>query len=173
MADQYLYVAVAISAGVINALQLAMLGGINRERGTFEATWISMLASLAGMALVLGVATATGARPKLPFPFAMTATYALAAILMTTGLLLAARGLPPYLMLTGLTSVPYLLAAAYVGPKIGLGVYFAAVVTGQLTGSTVIDHVGAFGATERHIDWIRAAGIVVLLIGVAMIYGRR
>jgi transporter family-2 protein len=91
---------------------------------------------------------------------------------MTTGLVVAGRGLHPYLLLTGLTSIPYLLAAAYVGPRIGLGVYFASVVTGQLTLATIFDHFGAFGSQSHHIDLMRAAGIVVLLIGVVMIRGR-
>lgn len=173
MAEQILFIAIAIGAGSLNALQIAMLGAIKFERGTFEATWISNLASLAGMALLLGVVTVVAGKPNLPAPFASPLTYVAITVFMASCLLLAAKGIEPHLMLTGLASIPYLLAAAYVGPKIGLGVYFAAVVTGQLTGSTMLDHFGAFGGTVRQVDWVRGAGIIVLLIGVAMIRGRR
>jgi uncharacterized membrane protein YdcZ (DUF606 family) len=171
--DQLLYVAVAIGAGGINALQLAMLGGITRERSGFEATWISMLASLAGMALLMSVVTLVDEPPSLPAPFNHVWIYGVLLAIMTMSLLMSARGLPAYYVATGLTSIPYLLAAAFVGPRIGLGVYFAAIVTGQLTGSLFLDHVGAFGAEPRPVDAIRLAGVGVLLLGVLMIRGRQ
>jgi hypothetical protein len=63
-----LLIVVAISAGGINALQLAMLGNIKLSRGTFEATTISMLASLAGMSLLMAVlpGSAIGSISRLP-----------------------------------------------------------------------------------------------------------
>jgi transporter family-2 protein len=173
MSLQILYIAVAISAGMINALQISMLGAIRAERGTFEATWISNLASLAGMALVLGVITVAGGNLHLPRPLDAPLFYAIFSASMATCLILAARGIAPYLMLTGLASIPYLLSAAYIGPRTGLGVYFAAVVTGQLTGSSLLDHIGAFGSTQRPLDWLRIVGILVLLLGVVMIRGRK
>jgi len=173
MSQEVLFIAVAISAGMINALQISMLGAIKAERGTFESTWISNLASLAGMALVLGIVTLATGKSGLPFPFTSPLTYVVISLFMLIGLLLAAQGIAPYLMLTGLASIPFLLSAAYIGPRIGLGVYFAAVVTGQLTGSSLLDHVGAFGSTQRTLDWVRLLGILVLLLGVVLIRGRK
>ena len=166
-------IAIAVGAGAINALQISLLGGIKMERGSFEATWISMLASLAGMALLLGMRSLWGPPANLPVPFDSWWPYLLLALVMTTSLIFAGRGLPFYLLATGLTSIPYLLAAAYAGPRIGLAVYFAAVVTGQLTMSVVLDHVGAFGAEPRPITSFRVLGIILLLAGVIMIRGRR
>ncbi len=171
--DQLLYIAIAIGAGGINALQLALLGGITREHGGFEATWISMLASLAGMSLLMGIVTLVDGPPSLPAPFNHMWVYGSLLVIMTMSLLMAARGLPAYYVATGLSSIPYLLAAAFVGPRIGLGVYFAAIVTGQLTGSLFFDHVGAFGAEPRPVDALRLAGVGVLLLGVLMIRGRQ
>jgi bacterial/archaeal transporter family-2 protein len=160
--NQVLFILIAVGAGMINALQLSMLGGISRDRGSFAATWISMLASLAGMALLMAVLAFRG----------LTA-FAILAAIMTTSLVLAGRGLPPYLLLTGLTSIPYLLAAAFVGPRIGLGVYFASIVTGQLTGSIFFDQLGAFGAAQRPVDGLRLAGVAFLIVGVVLIRGRQ
>lgn len=167
-----IFIAVAVSAGAINALQIGMLGGIRSDRGTFEATWISMLASLAGMAILLGIRTASERPANLPTPFDAWWPYVGLAILMTTSLLVAGRGLPFYFLATGLTSIPYLLAAAYVGPRIGLGVYFASVVTGQLSMSVFLDQIGAFGSIVRPLDSFRILGIAALLLGVILIRGR-
>jgi transporter family-2 protein len=69
--------------------------------------------------------------------------------------------------------VPYLLAASFIGPRIGLGVFLAGMIAGQLIGALGLDHVGAFGARTRSIDTVRVAGAVVLLLGVLLIRGRR
>ncbi|MGB3328103.1 MAG: hypothetical protein WBA46_04060, partial [Thermomicrobiales bacterium] len=64
-------IGVAVLAGGVNTLQLALLTGIRSERGPLGATWISMLASLGGMALLLGGALLASGRGavQLPSPF--------------------------------------------------------------------------------------------------------
>lgn len=165
---------VAVGAGSVNTLQLALLTGIRGERGPLGATWISMLASLGGMALLLGGVLLVGGRHdvRLPSPFTHWWLFAGLGALFVTMLILAGRGIAPHLLITGALSIPYLIAAAWAGPRIGLGVYLAAVVTGQLTTSVVLDHIGAFGLTQRSIDPLRALGVVVLVAGVVLIRGR-
>lgn len=169
----WLFVFATVGVGITSALQIAMLGAIARERGGFEATWVSMLASLAGMAGVMLVASILGQQPSLARPFDHGAIYGFFAGIMLIALLLASRGLPPYLALTGFLPVPYLLAASFIGPRIGLGVFLGAMISGQLIGGLWLDHVGAFGARARHIDPVRLAGALVLLLGVVLIRGRR
>lgn len=166
------YIGIAISAGAINALQLAMIGGLTRERGGFEATFISMLASLGGLALLMGAMYFLGRELALPDFFRTPWPFALLSAVMFWSLLVAAAGVPHYYVLTGLTSIPYLLAAAFVGPRLGLGVYFAAIVTGQMSASLVVDQIGAFGADIRTIDLSRIAGVAFLVLGVILIRGR-
>lgn len=170
--DQILYISVAIMAGLISATQVGLIGAITRERGPFEATWISMLASLAGMALVLGIMSAVDRSPNLPSPFDSIWLYVILFVIMAGSLFVAGQGLPRYVLVTGLTSIPYLLAASWAGPRIGIAVFLAAVVTGQLTGSVALDHFGAFGATPRPVDLARGAGIVTLIAGLVLIRGR-
>jgi transporter family-2 protein len=74
---------------------------------------------------------------------------------------------------TGLTAVPYLLAASYLAPKIGVGLFLAALIAGQLSGGVVLDHFGVFGAATRPIDVVRVLGIVALLSGVVLVRGFR
>jgi hypothetical protein len=54
---------------MLNALQIALLSEIARNRGGWEATWISMLASLAGMAIILSLLTLSGSSIDLAQPF--------------------------------------------------------------------------------------------------------
>lgn len=169
----WVYIALAVSVGITSSLQIAMLGGITRERGAFEATWISMLASLAGMAGVLLVSATIGRRPLLDSPFDRPAIYGFFAALMLVALVLASRGIPPYLALTGFLPVPYLLAASFIGPRIGLGVFLGSIIAGQLIGGLGLDHIGAFGARPRSIDPVRFLGALVLIAGVILIRGRR
>lgn len=170
---QAIFILITIGVGITSSLQIAMLGGINRQRGPFEASWISMLASIGGMAVLLGVLEIAGSRRNLPAPFDHWWVYVVYAGLALGGLFLAQRGLPPYLALTGFLPIPYLIAASYIGPRIGLGVYLAAIITGQMIGATGLDQIGAFGATPRPIDALRALGIVVLIAGVLLVRGRR
>jgi uncharacterized membrane protein YdcZ (DUF606 family) len=169
---QLLLIAISIAVGSTSSLQIAMLGAINRERGSLEASWISMLASVGGMALLLFAAAALGSPPRFPQPLAGPWLYAGMAALLVAALVLAARGLPTYLAATGLLPIPYLLAAASIAPRIGLGVYLASIIAGQLIGAVALEHIGAFSAVPRPIDGIRVAGVAVLLLGVALIQGR-
>jgi transporter family-2 protein len=132
-----------------------------------------MLASLGGMAGVMLVMALAGSRPSLARPFDHPAIYGFTAGIMIVALVLASQGLPWYLALTGFLPVPYLLAASFIGPRIGLGVFLAGMITGQLIGALSLDHVGAFGARTRSIDTVRVAGAVVLLLDVLLIRGRR
>ena len=75
--------------------------------------------------------------------------------------------------ITGVLAVPYLLAASYLAPRIGVGLFLAALITGQLTGGMMLDHLGAFGATVRPIDPVRVVGIGMLLAGVILVRGVR
>ncbi len=169
--NQLPFIAVAIAAGSINALQIALSGGITRERGPFEATWISMLASLAGLALLLLFVTSFGRSLELPRLISPW-TLGLFAVLMTSILFTSGRDIPAFYLLTGLTAIPYLLAASWAGPRIGLAVFFATVVSGQLIGSIALDHVGAFGAASRPVDLQRLLGVAALLAGVLLVRGR-
>lgn len=169
----WIYISLAVSVGATSALQIAMLGAITRERGAFEATWISMLASLAGMAGVLLVSILIGNRPSLERPFDRPAIYGFFVALMLVSLVLASQGIPWYLALTGFLPVPYLLAASFIGPRIGLGVFLGSIIAGQLIGGIVLDHIGAFGATPRRVDAVRLLGALILIVGVILIRGRR
>src|ERR687891_179387 len=144
------WIAVVVSLGITQALQIALLGAMNRARGPAEAAYISILGTLAGLTLALTLRSLMGSRPALPTPFDHPAL---------TGAVALASGT--------------LLAASYLAPRIGVGLFLAALIAGQLGGGVVLDHFGVLGAATRPIDVIRVVGVVALLAGVVLVRGFR
>ena len=167
------WIAVVVSLGVTQALQIALLAAMNRARGPAEAAYISILGTLAGLTLALTIRSVMGSRPALPAPFDHPALTGAVALASGTLLVLGLRGLPLAYAVTGLTAVPYLLAASYLAPKIGVGLFLAALIGGQLGGGVVLDHFGVLGGATRSIDLIRVLGVAALLTGVVLVRGFR
>jgi transporter family-2 protein len=169
---QVLYIMLAISAGLGSAVQTALLGSLSRERGSFEASFISSLASVGALAFVLGMRTTREPHPNLPSPFDMIVPFAGIALISAVSLALAIRGVPSYLAITGLFGFYYLFSASLVAPRIGIALFAASVTAGTLIGAVVLDHYGAFGATVQRMDGVKVVGIFALLTGVFLIRGR-
>ena len=55
------------------------------------------------------------------------------------------------------------------GPRLGAATLFSLVVTGQLAGGLIIDHMGAFGFTQHTISWTRIAGVALIIAGAFLI----
>ncbi|MFM9105349.1 MAG: DMT family transporter, partial [Chloroflexota bacterium] len=87
-------------------------------------------------------------------------------------LALALRGIPGGYAITGMLAGPYIAAAAFLAPRIGVGLFFAAVITGQLLTGVIFDHFSVFGVPQRPIDLPRILGILALIAGVILIRGR-
>ena len=168
-----IWIAVVVSLGVTQALQIALLGAMNRARGPAEAAYISILGTLAGLALALAIRGFLGSRPALLEPLGHPAVTGAVALATGTLLAFALRGLPAGYAVTGLTAVPYLLAASYLAPKIGVGLFLGALIAGQLGGGVVLDHFGVLGTATRPIDIVRVLGVAALLTGVVLVRGFR
>ena len=171
--NDVIWIAVVVSLGVTQALQIALLGAMNRARGPAEAAYVSILGTLAGLTLALAIRGLIGTRPVLPAPFDHPALTSAVALASGTLLVLLMRGLPGGYALTGLTAVPYLLAASYLAPKIGVGLFLGALIAGQLGGGVILDHFGVLGTATRPVDAIRVLGVAALLTGVVLVRGFR
>ena len=169
---QIVPLAIAVLIGAGASMQTAMLGAMGRERGPVEATWTSLAATVFGVSLVLLVRSLRGDPPVFQPPLDRTEVYALAAALTGTALVLSLRGIAPYYAITGLFAIAFLFAASELTTRLGIAVFVSAVIVGQLLGAVALDQVGAFGATARAVNLTRAAGVVLLLGGLAMIRGR-
>ena len=69
----------------------------------------------------------------------------------------------------GLLGAVFVFATTLLAPKIGLGKMVALVLAGQVAMSLVADHYGWIGLAVKEIDPMRAAGAVLVLVGVAMV----
>lgn len=167
------WIAVVVVLGATQALQVSLLGAMNRVRGPSEAAFVSILGTFAGLTLALTIRGLLGERPALPAPFDHPAATGIIAVVTGSLLVMSLNGLPGGFVVTGLLAMPYLLAASYLAPRIGVGLFLAALITGQLGGGVILDHLGAFGGATRPVDAIRILGVAALLVGVVLVRGFR
>lgn len=167
------YILLAILVGVGSAAQVGMIGALGRQRGVFEATLISMFASIIGLTVFIVLRSLRDEPPHLPAPLDQPLLYGLAAAGSSAGLLIAMRGLQPYLATAGLFGFLYVVSAAFLAPRLGVALYVGAVTAGTLFGSVGLDHVGAFGADVQRLTLLRALGVAALLVGVVLVRSGR
>src|SRR5438477_7749384 len=116
-----LYILLAFVVGFGSAFQVAMLGEIRGERGSFEASWINTLGAMSALTVAIVVLGLTRVDPPdLPTPFDKTWVFGLVCVVGLAALGLAARGLPAYLAFVGFFGFTYVLASAFLGPRIGI-----------------------------------------------------
>ena len=133
-----------------------------------------MLAAGVGIPILAALNARLGANIGSPaaaalilFVVAFGAT-AIVTILTGAGAVLRLSGQPWYLFLAGLLVAFYVLSITYVAPQFGLGNAVFFVLLGQLVSAALIDHFGLFGAQLSPLTALRAGGIVVMGLGVAL-----
>lgn len=134
-----------VAAGTAIGAQAPINGALARTVGTFQATTVNFAVGL-GLLLVI-VAVAGGGFGGL-----------------------AEIGDAPWWSLLGGACGVAIVSASIVGVgSLGAGGVTAAVVAGQLTASVAIDRFGLFGVEKQAITGSKLAGIVLLLVGVALV----
>jgi bacterial/archaeal transporter family-2 protein len=106
--------------------------------------------------------------------FAIGLIALLAASVLTGAGLPRAAGIarmPAWAWAGGLIGTGLLMLTLHAVPRIGVAAFAAAVVCGQLVAALAYDHVGAFGMEPRSIGLRDIAGVICLLVGLAMIAG--
>ena len=126
--------------------------------------------SVMGVSALMAYRAFTGGL-VIPPPFNRALLLAAISIITAASLVLVLRGLPFYYFITGLFAIPLLVGAGYVGPKIGIGLFVTATIAGQVIGSVLLDHLGAFGLPVHRMDIIRGGGVIILLLGVVLVRG--
>jgi len=168
-----IYIGAALVVGVGSAVQVGMIGSLGRQRGAFEATLISMLASIVGLAVFLVLRSLRDNPPELPSPLDEPLVYVALGAVASAGLVVSMRDLQPYLATAGVFGFLYVVSAAFLAPRIGIALYVGAVTAGTLIGSVGLDHVGAFGADIQRVNLLRAIGVVALILGVILVRSGR
>ena len=170
---QLLYVLMAMGVGVGSAVQVGLLGQMGRLRGAEEASWISVLGTVTGMALLFTVQSLRNDTPNLPSPFDTLTPFAAIAVLAGAALVVGLRGLDLYFGLAGLFGLFYIFGAGFLAPRVGIALFVAGVTAGTLIASVGLDHFGTFGGIVQRVSVVRVAGVVALIVGVLLIRSGR
>lgn len=76
---------------------------------------------------------------------------------------------PVYLWLGGVVGCFYIVTSLVVTPRIGLAVALGLVIGGQLCMSLLFDHFGWLGVEVKPFTWIKAFGLLLVILGVLFI----
>ena len=133
----------AIVGGVAVVLQAQFMGVMDQQIGTIESVFITYGSG----GLLVGITM----------------------LLLRGGNLAAWRGVPPYVLLTGILGLIIVSTIGYVTPRLGLVTAFTILIATQFVLGGIIDHFGWFGAEIRPLDPTKLLGVGVLMLGVWLI----
>lgn len=76
---------------------------------------------------------------------------------------------PLYAWLGGLVGAFYVISTITASPKIGIAMFLALVIGGQLMMSLTLDNFGWFGAQVKPFTWTKGAGVIFILMGILLL----
>lgn len=76
---------------------------------------------------------------------------------------------PPHFFLGGLLGALFVASSIFLIPKMGPTIMIAALITGQLIMSVIIDHYGLLGLPVIPVNPIRLLGVALLFVGVFLV----
>jgi transporter family-2 protein len=138
-----LALAVAFIGGIAIAIQSPLASMMSERVGSLESAFIVHL----GGALIASVPL----------------------LIMGGGHLGRWREVPTYALASGGLGLVLIAAISYSIPRIGLASTVAPLIAAQLIAGSIVDHYGLFGLDVRLLDPARAAGIVLLFVGVCLV----
>ncbi|MDG1496093.1 MAG: DMT family transporter [Porticoccaceae bacterium] len=130
---------------------------------------------LAGLGIPVMAALNGGLGTKLQSPMLAATILFGIGLVASLGLLIAIEGLSISLPKTptsvisylgGLFIVFYIFSITWIAPKFGVGNAVFFVLLGQIISVAIIDHFGLMGALHHPISLRRAAGLILMSIGV-------
>ncbi len=77
--------------------------------------------------------------------------------------------LPWWVVVGGLIGVLVVAGGAAIVPVTGFGLFFVCMIAGQLMGSVMLDHIGAFGLSVREVTPLRIGGLLLAFGGVLLV----
>ncbi len=167
--DTFIPLFVAVLVGLGSSAQIALIGGMARVRSAPESTFTSMMATLAGIALVLAFNAFRGTPLQYYAPFDRGISFVVIAILAAVLLVMSMKGLHYGYAVTGLFATVFLLGTAALVPTLGVALFFGATTAGSLLGAVIFDQVGAFGATPTPLNLLRVIGVLAVFGGVILV----
>jgi transporter family-2 protein len=135
---------VALVAGLLGSVQVALMGRFGERIGTIEAFAFSALVT------------------------AVIAGFVLLAARQSLDGYVDALAAPKWLWLAGACGAFIVLAVTVAGPRIGVAATVALLIAGQLAAGAFIDRFGLFGVERVSLPWYRLLGIAFLAVGAAL-----
>ena len=133
------------AAGVGGTIQAAVQATLGDRIGTIEALGFAML--IAGDCGIVVLVVARQSFHAYPAAFHQ----------------------PAWLWVGGALSAFIVLSVTYAAPRIGVTASIGVYIAGTLISSALVDHFGWLGVERVAIDWVKIAGIVLLLGGSALV----
>lgn len=136
--------AVALAAGILGSVQVAVMGRFGERIGTLEALAFTTVlgALIAGAALLVLRRSFEGYSAGLESP--------------------------KWLWLGAAIGVFVVAGITLAGPRIGTTATVALLIAGQLGAALAIDRLGWFGVDRVPVSWVRVLGVLLLVAGAAL-----
>jgi transporter family-2 protein len=144
----WLYLAIAVGAGVLMATQGSINSALSKVIGVLEGNFILHCVGLLVVVIMLFI------------------------LGLGRGDLNAVDKAPWYLYLGGVINVAIIYGVMLSIAKVGAGAATTAIITGQLTMALIIDQFGLFGLDKLQMTWGRGAGLVLMIIAARLLLGK-
>lgn len=136
----------AFLTGFLVPFQLALNGQLGAAlKNTFTGTLFVFAIGVVAMAIVLAVS-------RTPLPNLQTIS-----------------NVPATAWAGGLLATLYIVGVVFLVPRVGVGTATVLIIAGQLTGALLLDHFGAFGNPEAHLNIYRLGGLGLVVGGALLI----
>ncbi|MFV1995022.1 MAG: DMT family transporter [Verrucomicrobiales bacterium] len=85
------------------------------------------------------------------------------------GALAPLKEVSPVLLCAGALGAMLVFAIAWLIPQIGAGPLMITLLAGQVVGGLIMSHFGWLGSPEDHMNWIKIAGVILMVAGVVLV----
>jgi thiamine biosynthesis protein ThiS len=166
-----LLLALAFGAGAAAATQVLVNGSMSQQRGAPEALMVSVTVTFGAVVVFMLARYLAGGGFNLRTPVGPLALLFPLVIVMLLAFLGVMRGFEWYHFLGGLAGALIVLAVAFIGPRLGIAATTAALVSGQMFGAVVFDHLGLLEQAKDPIDALKVLGVLLIVGGVILVRG--
>lgn len=139
-----IFIGLAILGGLMGGLQAPINGALGKKLGGFEASLVSF--SIGTLFLIFIV------------------------LFFGKGNVLHIFQVPKWQLVGGFLGAIFVTTIILSVPNLGAAATIFAAIIGQIVISVIIDHFGFFGMEQIPIDWNRALGVTLMVLGLFFIF---
>lgn len=171
LAMDALLLLLAFGAGAAAATQVLVNGSISEQRGAPEALMVSVTVTYGAVVLFMLARFLVGGGLNLRVPTEPLVYLLPLAVIVVVAFAGLVRGFEWYHFLGGLAGALIVWTLAVAGPRIGIAATSAALISGQMVGAIVYDHLGLLAQAKDPIDALKVLGALLIVGGVILVRG--